>query len=864
MKNAQSESVRISASIHKNTKLRKNALPLIIRYFIVLCGCCGSVFAFLTCFDFNISNVLVFAVIAVSCAVFTVIFSLNSKYLRNCIILCLAAFISAAFFLREKICAGLANVLNIYLARIKQEYAETPFIIIAEPKLSEQHILVFLMFTVIMMCFGVAYCAVKKSSATGVCLFTFIPFIAVLMFGLEPHPAAFASIIICWVSMLSLEISMSGRLSEERFRRYSAYCGMTTAVIAAVCFTVIISAAKIFDYKRPEKLDEIFDKTVEYIQNGGVQKTFDDIVTIVTKNPSSSGAINHGKLGQFDEISFEGKTVLQVTIPKSEETIYLRGYVGAVYTGNTWEELSASKLNELEKITANFETSGLTPLLLDSYNLKYTPTSMPHYSFTVKNVSANGDYLYLPYNLVPESISRYETINNSTFYSPDKTYIGQFYNPKEYYGYQNIFRKRWSIPSALVNDEAVYRQFVYENYLDIPESFVPTEIFNQNYYDYITAEEIKTGKSTLDEMTVLSRKLYYIKEWLRDNCEYSLKAGKLPTGEDFVNYFLENRKGSCSYFASAAAIMCRYAGIPARYVEGYIIKPADFPAGDAVGTISTIDVTDARGHAWVEVYLDGFGWYPVEFTSGYGNVRTSRPTETVTETELLQSETQVSASAENTDETEPIQQETSPQPQDNETAQTNLSDTTEQHAETTVPVQEAETETQQISESDNSGSNSVGFGFFGIKGSKQVDKWYDLTWILVVILVIAAVPAVMVLRRNIILARRRRNALDDIGAGVLEDYRRFEKLLMLMKMPSRGGMDYSEYAETLSRHSPLFAEKTAEVIIDTALKASFGGGSLTHNEAQEMRLAVNSLAKRYCNTLSRFGKFKLKYVYCIL
>ena len=867
MKNTQKPSVKVSAGIYKNNSFgKKSCVPFIIRYFIVLCGCCGSVFTFLSCFDFNIGGT-VFAVAAVSSAVFTAVFSLEPKYLRNGVVLCLTVFIAAVFYFRDKISAGLANVLNIYLARIKQVYAETPFLVIAEPELSGQHILIFIMFTVITMSFGVPYWVGKKNSAIGVFMFTSLPFTAVLMYGLEPNSAAFAAVIICWVSMFSLEISMSGRISEERFKKYGVYCGMAAAVAAAVCFALIISSVKIFGCKRSEKLDILYDKTVEYIQGGGMQKTktIDDIVTIVTKNSGATGVINHGKLGEFDEISFEGKTVLQVTVPKSDETVYLRGFVGTVYTGDSWEELPSSKLSELERITSGFETSGLSPLLLDSYNLKYTPSEMPHYSFTVKNLTANADYMYLPYNLVPESVSRYEIVNNSAFYSADKTYFGQIYDPKDYYGYQNLFRKRWSIPSVLVNDEAVYRQFVYENYLDIPVSFSPAEIFTEDYYEYITAEEIKTGKSTLDEMTVFSRKLYYIKDWLRENCEYSLKAGKLPSGEDFVNYFLENRKGSCTYFASAAAIMCRYAGIPARYVEGYVIKPADFPGEADIGESVTIDVTDTRGHAWVEVYLDGYGWYPVEFTSGYGNVRTARPTDTVTESETTVIETEVSqSSAENGTETTPIQQ-TSPQPLESSAAQSADGEQSEvQSSETTITEpQENVSEGSQTSAADDSGGGSAGFGFFGIKGDKQVDRWYDLTWILIVILIIAALPAILIFRRNIIMSRRR-SAQDSLNASVLEDYHRFEKLLALMKMPEQGGMEYSEYAQELSKRSSLLDEETADLIIGTALKASFGGSCLMQDDAQEMRLAVNSLIKRYCGTLSHFGRFRLKYIYCII
>ncbi|MFQ8759732.1 MAG: hypothetical protein ACLSAF_10150 [Intestinimonas sp.] len=31
-----------------------------------------------------------------------------------------------------------------------------------------------------------------------------------------------------------------------------------------------------------------------------------------------------------------------------------------------------------------------------------------------------------------------------------------------------------------------------------------------------------------------------------------------------------------------------------------------------------MDVPDSSAHAWAEIYLDGYGWYPVEVTPGYG------------------------------------------------------------------------------------------------------------------------------------------------------------------------------------------------------------------------------------------------------
>ena len=74
-------------------------------------------------------------------------------------------------------------------------------------------------------------------------------------------------------------------------------------------------------------------------------------------------------------------------------------------------------------------------------------------------------------------------------------------------------------------------------------------------------------------------------------------------------------------------------GIPARYVEGYAFSfenvltsdineqedPKDYYSGySAIGDspVMDVEVTDAMAHAWVEIYVDGFGWKVVEVTPG--------------------------------------------------------------------------------------------------------------------------------------------------------------------------------------------------------------------------------------------------------
>lgn len=71
---------------------------------------------------------------------------------------------------------------------------------------------------------------------------------------------------------------------------------------------------------------------------------------------------------------------------------------------------------------------------------------------------------------------------------------------------------------------------------------------------------------------------------------------KLTTVNTHPLEVLETRKGVCQDFAHVMLGMCRSLGIPARYVSGYFFNPHRAP-----------DEMEAS-HAWVEVFLPGYGW----------------------------------------------------------------------------------------------------------------------------------------------------------------------------------------------------------------------------------------------------------------
>ncbi len=115
-----------------------------------------------------------------------------------------------------------------------------------------------------------------------------------------------------------------------------------------------------------------------------------------------------------------------------------------------------------------------------------------------------------------------------------------------------------------------------------------------------------------------------VAEYLAENYAYSLNP-PAPTSADSVEEFLLlSREGYCVQFATAATLLFRRLGYSARYVEGYIAH--DFTAASERTNTEwmpeaayTAEVHDNDAHAWVEIWVDGYGWMTVEVTPPYRN-----------------------------------------------------------------------------------------------------------------------------------------------------------------------------------------------------------------------------------------------------
>lgn len=150
-----------------------------------------------------------------------------------------------------------------------------------------------------------------------------------------------------------------------------------------------------------------------------------------------------------------------------------------------------------------------------------------------------------------------------------------------------------TLPAELRDRELSYRQFVYANYLALPDS-------TRTSLQDIAAQNTLSGDTVYETVALVA-------EYVRSRCPYNIDTQPYPS-DDYALYFLtQATEGYCVHFATAATAMYRALGLPARMVTGV--------AFNAQAEV-TVTVLGENAHAWTEVYIDGLGWLPVEVTPG--------------------------------------------------------------------------------------------------------------------------------------------------------------------------------------------------------------------------------------------------------
>ncbi len=234
---------------------------------------------------------------------------------------------------------------------------------------------------------------------------------------------------------------------------------------------------------------------------------------------------------------------------------YLREVSYNTYTGTSWLLLKEKSNLGAEQKMWHQETSTVTINTYVPRKNRYTPYYLPELKLTDGKLPNEDDAVVYTY---------------------------------EYHRLVDNWAEIWAQSTMAIPLSQLMWDDSLQLYLDLPES---TREGAQKHLDNIG----------LDSSQTVLESAQAIEQYVKASARYSLRTGRMPgTEADFALWFLEQSEtGYCIHFATAATVLLRSAGIPARYVTGFLVK---------TGAGLDRAVYHGNAHAWVEYWLPGLGW----------------------------------------------------------------------------------------------------------------------------------------------------------------------------------------------------------------------------------------------------------------
>lgn len=731
----------------------------------------------------------------------------------------------------------------------------------------------FITLLIFLLCMACGYTVSRNSKFVPLFVMTF-PFIELVFLpGLVPNFFALSMAIISYGAVLAIsktvgsgQFHQTGRRKdkEEKARmrplpRVFAPAVATVSVLMICALMLAQSLLSVTNYTRPEAFDRL--------RNAALTMDWRSVFY----NPD----LARGMLSLANNQKFDKKTDLIVTMPLQTDTVYLKGYTGSLYNRGNWEQLNSSAYTgepfatiegegkEFAEVSENFSDAvmlsygwwqvGLNDTVYRDKNGTLTPVPDRDFDIekernaenprfvagttTVEPVRAGRRYAYLPYfsyrsGALSYDLDRYARLNNGELnYSVD---YFQYAGMREWlvfdegrFGVMDMEVREWGREIKFPDNpyELEYREFVKSNYLTVPDGFErlkadAAQVLND-------ARELALGEAS-PNLSGISVNFDILKDTLRDylsaQADYSLTPGAVPAGSDPINYALyENHKGYCMHFASAATLMFRAMGIPARYVEGYVVTGTDFDGATVVESkeneygvteICKMELKDSNSHAWTEIYAEGLGWIPVEVTPGYSSAMEVLPTENPG---VVKPVPRVSSSASSSS--------------------------------------KASSSRPAVSSAASSSRTSSSGGTAGKRNSA--------IWIVLLILGLCIATVAVLLPRTMM--RRlleKTTSTKSINTNVLALYAFLVKLLEYERFPQA---EYVCYApEKLASWLDFLPQGDCERWMDTVLKARFSGRDVEQAEKEDFGRMVREVQMRLYARKSPAGKFFMKYVRALI
>ncbi|QHQ60783.1 hypothetical protein Ana3638_08365 [Anaerocolumna sedimenticola] len=668
-----------------------NQLKL-LQYMLIIAGVYGTTFSLTSGLGIDVYKSGLFAVVFLAALYFFAAFS-TPGLAKYGIPFFMLIYLIAGYVFWDEIKNGFWNLENIYISKLNTYLGTNVFKYLVDDYDPKMVLTIFFVFVTILLNLLLS-CVILLNTLRSLFVIVTLP-IVFLSFtvGCIPSPVPIGIYLACAVSIIGIGTTLKekhhhyylksfykkrraenektdNRLLEQKFRYIIGLKigGFLSVLLLGLILIVSILFTPDF-YEKKFNITNTKNKIQKQMMEFNLEEAISQVSSIqvdgldLFEGITASGGLSGGKLGRIGEVNFNNQTVLRIKTAVMGPSLYLKGYVGSEYKGNYWEGLSKAELKEYKKIEDLWKNSDFRIGNQSSYFLSLIQQldgkSYSDFSYSISDMEVDGirsdsDYIYAPYysNYSPDSVME---VDNPEYVTPKKRQIS--YGLEYFNCFNDLFQfepdKEYSrllsstLASSGFNDEKskgdvsilnrmeeyrsfeeAYRRFVYKTYTQVPDQgleHLKEDYGAIHYGDY----KKQYGKESLDNLIKM------VRENLSNETTYSLNPGILPKGKDFVEYFLyENKTGYCSHYASAATLIFRIMGVPARYVEGYIVKQADMQKGtdsdtaivkeyekgiqkEYQVTAKSIDIPDANAHAWVEIYVDGLGWVPVEVTPGF-------------------------------------------------------------------------------------------------------------------------------------------------------------------------------------------------------------------------------------------------------